>query len=370
MKSSIENLKTKIDEEMNSSQIIHKKLRLEYLIDVKEEIPEPQIALSMLNLKSGGEVIIGSLGDFGLVIGKAKSRKSFFISIAIATASGKDIILNRFQNHLPLEKSDVLYFDTEQSKYYVQKAVKRICTQINVSEPKNLHAFHLRSLSPIERLQFIEDEIKSNDKIGFVVIDGIKDLITSINDESEATMISSKLLKWTEERNIFILCVLHQNKSDNNARGHIGTELINKAQTVLSITKDENDNNISIVEPLFCRDKEPEIFAFEINEFGIPIEAENYELRTATAKKKYNITEIEEHKQFQLLNTVFSNNDSFSYKDLETQIKLASKNVLGNHIGTNQITYFIANCRNKNWLIQEKPKGKYTIGEFKQVTLL
>jgi predicted ATP-dependent serine protease len=271
-----------IDAAMQSDKTPHEITRLKYKIDVNEIIPKPQIAWSLSNVKSDGEAVLGTLGDFGLIIGKAKSRKSFFISIAVSTALGNDLVLGRFKSYLPNNKNDVIYFDTEQSKYYVQKAVKRICTQVNQPEPKNLHAFHLRSLNPAERLQFIETEIYSNDNIGFVVIDGIKDLVTSINDESEATMIASKLLKWSEERNIYILTVLHQNKSDNNARGHIGTELINKAQTVLSVTKSESDSNISIVEPLQCRDIEPEIFAFEINEFGIPIIAENFEIRTET----------------------------------------------------------------------------------------
>ena len=178
----------------------------------------------------------------------------------------------------------------------------------------------MTSLAPSERLQFIEVEIYSNNKIGFVVIDGIKDLVTSINDESEATMIASKLLKWSEERNIYILTVLHQNKSDLNARGHLGSELINKAQTVLSITKAENDNNISIVEPQQCRDKEPEIFAFEIDEYGIPFEAENFELRTETNKNKFDITDLEDYKKYQLLTEVFSKGESFSYGKLVEQL--------------------------------------------------
>jgi hypothetical protein len=261
----------------------------------------------------------------------------------------------------------VIYFDTEQSKYYVQKAVKRICTQIDQPEPKNLHAFHLRSLNPAERLQFIETEIYSNDKIGFVVIDGIKDLVTSINDEAEATMIASKLLKWTEERNIYLVTVLHQNKSDNNARGHIGTELINKAQTVLSVTKAEKDDNISIVEPLQCRDIEPEIFAFEINEFGIPVIAEDFEIRTETSKNKYDVTDLEDFKKFQLLTEVFSNGKSFSYGKLVEQIRIAYKNQYKNSIGVNKTKLLITYCSNNNWLLQEKEKGPYTLGIFQTV---
>ena len=360
-------LSNAIDEALQSEKTPHELTRLKYKIDVNEIIPKPQIAWSLTNTKSDGEAVLGTLGDFGLIIGKAKSRKSFFISIAVSTALGNDLVLGRFKSYLPNNKIDVSYFDTEQSKYYVQKAVKRICTQVNQPEPKNLHAFHLRSLNPAERLQFIETEIYSNDNIGFVVIDGIKDLVTSINDESEATMIASKLLKWSEERNIYILTVLHQNKSDNNARGHIGTELINKAQTVLSVTKAENDSNISIVEPLQCRDIEPEIFAFEINEFGIPIIAENFEIRTETNKNKFDVTNIEDFKKYQLLTEVFSKGESFSYSKLVEQIVIAYKNQFKNSIGINRTKLLITDCSNNGWLKQEKDKAPYTLGAFEKV---
>ena len=189
---------------------------------------------------------------------------------------------------------------------------------------------------------------------------------TSINDEEQATMIVSKLMKWSEERNLHIVTVLHQNKSDTNARGHIGTELINKAETVLEVAKSEIDDSISIVTPMQCRNKEPEVFAFEINEFGLPIISENFELRTETKKNKFDIIELEDYKKYQLLTEVFSKGESFGYKELEIQIKLASKNQFGKELGTNNITTLITFCKNKNWLMQEKPKGNYTIGIFKE----
>ena len=335
-----------------------------YKIDVNEVIPPPQIAWSLSNTKTDEFNILGTLGNFSLIIGKAKSRKSFFINIAVSTALSKDLLLNRFKSQLPQEQNQVLYFDTEQSKYHVQIALKRICKQINIDEPNNLLVYHLRSLTPFERLEAIEHLIYSNDKIGFVVIDGIKDLVTSINDESEATMIASKLLKWTEERNIHIVTVLHQNKSDNNARGHIGTELINKAETVLSITKAENDNDISIVEPQQCRNIEPEIFAFEINEFGIPVIAENFEARTETNKNKFDVTNLEDYKKYQLLTEVFSKGESFSYGKLVEQIVIAYKNQFNSSIGTNRTKLLITDCSNNGWLIQSKQKAPYSIGPF------
>ena len=332
----------------------------------KEHLQPPQIALQMANKKTDGYSTLGTLGNFSLIIGKAKSRKSFYINIAVSTAISSDFVLGLFKSELPHNQNEVLYFDTEQGKYHVQLALKRICKQVNIEEPDNLHVYYLRSKTPAERLELIEYAIYNNDKIGIVVIDGIKDLVTSINDEAEATMIASKLLKWTEERNIHIVTVLHQNKSDSNARGHIGSELINKAETVLSITKAETDGNISVVEPQQCRNIEPEPFAFEIID-GLPVIAENYELRTETKKIRFDVTGLESYKKYQLLTEIFSKGKSFSYKELETQIKFASKKQLGKELGINAITALITDCKNNRWLLQEKPKAPYTIGSFKEV---
>lgn len=353
--------------EIKIERIEHHKInRLKYKIDVNEAIPKPQIAISLANTKTDGYAILGTLGNFSVIIGKAKAKKSFFINIAVSTALSKDLILERFKSDLPNDKNEVLYFDTEQGKYHVQKAVKRICTQINQPEPENLHTYFLRSLTPSERLEFIENEIYSNDKIGFVVIDGIKDLVTSINDEEQATNIASKLLKWTEERNIHIVSVLHQNKSDTNARGHIGTELINKAETVLEVAKSETDNNISIVTPQQCRNIEPEVFAFEINEYGIPIIAENFEIRTETKKNRFDVTDLEDFKKYQLLNEVFTKGESFKYGKLVEQITIAYKNQFNSTIGTNRTKLLITDCTNNGWLLHEKHGAPYTLGTFKE----
>lgn len=119
--------------------------------------------------------------------------------------------------------------------------------------------------------------------MGLVLIDGARDLVTSINDEEQATNLSSLLLKWTADLQIHICVVLHQNKNDAQARGHLGTELVNKAETVLSATKDPADPSISIVQAEACRDKEFQPFAFCINEEGLPLIVNDYvhsELKT------------------------------------------------------------------------------------------
>jgi hypothetical protein len=343
----------------------HEINRLKYRIDVKEDIPRPQIAWSLKNVTDDKTAILGTLGNFSLVIGKAKAKKSFFINIAVSTALSKNVTLERFTSDLPEHQSEVLYIDTEQGKYHVQAAIKRICEQINEAEPKNLHAYFLRSLTPLERLKFIEAEIYSNPRLGFVIIDGIKDLVTSINDEEQATNIASKLLKWTEERNIHIVTVLHQNKSDANARGHIGTELINKAETVLEVAKSDTEPLISIVTALQCRNIEPEPFAFEIDVFGLPIVAENYELRTETKSNRFDVTDLEDSKKYELLQQVYSNGQSFGYSELVVQIGLAYKNEFKATIGTNRSKELISYSKNKDWLLQGGGnRSPYVLGPY------
>lgn len=327
-------------------------------IKATDKIEPPIIALKI------GDSIVSTLGNVLTLIGKAKSRKSFLISIAIAVAVSKDYIFNLFTSCLPSDKQTILLFDTEQSKYHVQLALLRICKMTGINEPKHLKVYGLRKYPPAERLQIIEYALYNTPNLGIVFIDGAKDLIHSINSEEEATMITSKFLKWTEELNISIVTVLHQNKGDTNARGHIGTELMNKSETVISVTKSDSDKEISIVNAEACRNIDFDQFAFEIDEDGMPIIAENFEVRTETKKNKFDIIDLEEYKKFELLTESFSNEKSLSFKNLETQLQLAYKSQFGKSIGINAIGKLITYCKNQDWIIQEKPKAPYTLGSF------
>ena len=194
-----ESFKNSIELELNkSTNELSKKLE-SCRIDILEIIPPPEIAWEIRDDNSEEFNILGTHGNFSLVKGKAKSKKSFFINMAIAAAVGKGLLQNKLRSPLKDDFNQVLYFDTEQSKYHVQRAVKGICTQIGVGVPSNLNTYGLRKSSPSERLKLVEYAIENTANLGFVVIDGIRDLITSINDETEASNIASKLLKWTEE---------------------------------------------------------------------------------------------------------------------------------------------------------------------------
>jgi hypothetical protein len=330
-------------------------------IDVTETIPPPQTAIEI-----NGE-IFGTLGNFSLITGKAKAKKSFFISMAVSTAVSSDTLHGILKNKLPSDKKEVLYFDTEQGKYHVQMAVKRICEQIKVSNPENLHAYFLRSKSPAERLEFIEYLIYEMPNVGVVFIDGIKDLITSINDESEASMITTKLMKWTEERNIHLVTVLHQNKGDNNnARGHIGTELTNKAETVGTVTVVEGDKSISSVEASSCRNKEFEPFSFSIDENGIPFVLEAYEQPIKKDKRTDKVEhwrQIDDTVRREVVEKTFEGNESIIYEKLWRALKEVFQQRTGIKINDNQCKQFVTNLKIDGLIYQIKERTPYFLAK-------
>jgi len=322
-------------------------------INPTDEIPKPPLAWK------NGEATCGTLGNFSLFIGKAKSRKSFFVSLVIAGVLNPDDQKNPISGALPKDKNKVLYFDTEQGKYHVQCALKRICTMIGCEgSSAELIVYALRPLSPQERMAAIDHAITTTDGVGLVVIDGVADLQTDINNPEQAVMVATKLLKWTEIYSIHIITVLHANKGDQNARGHLGTELVNKAETTLSVTKDKVNTDISIVEPEYCRNKDPEPFAFEINEDGLPVESREYAQRTGNSVKAENLVD---DAITQIFNRVFDKNDKISYASLWQSVKLAYHSLYTGNLPDNQAKIVVERAKYNGIISQDRLRGPYSL---------
>jgi len=319
----------------------YKALLSNCLISVNDIIPAPPICIEVII--NGVPHTFGTLGDFTLLIGKAKAGKTFALSLILAAAliSGtpfQKVLLATFPN----DKKTVLYFDTEQSTYYVQKALKRICAISGVPAPGNLIVYSLRGYTPANRLKLIEFAIYNTENIGMAVIDGIRDLITSINDEEQASMIASKLLKWTGDLNIHIITVLHQNKSDLNARGHLGAELTNKSQTVVSVSKAEN-KNVSVISAEFCRDKDFEPIAFSIDLDGLPNIIEDYTPENKAGRKNKVLlpAEIPNETHIEIIAKVLKADKTPKYNEL----RLGLKNEISSWYG-----YSIADARVREYV--------------------
>ena len=114
-----------------------------------------------------------------------------------------------------------------------------------------------------------------------VFIDGLRDLLASINDEESITNILNDFGSLAEERNINIWMALHQNPSRKNddddakMRGWAGTEYGNKvSDTLVSIKIKKPEGVTFVVKQQDARDKDMDDWTFEITEdaglLGVP----------------------------------------------------------------------------------------------------
>lgn len=326
------------------------------IVTAIEKIDIPPICFEILDGDLSSE--IGTLGNISLWIGKAKQGKTFALTMALAAAETGKWLMNKIKITLPDDNKNIILFDTEQSRYHVQRVVKRIAKLSETTEPINITAFGLRKYDPAERLELIEYALYNTQNLGFVVIDGIRDLITSINDEEQSSMISSKLLKWSEELNIHIAVVLHTNKADNNARGHLGTELTNKSESVISIGKDSETQDQMIIKPEYCRSREFNPFAFKIDDFGNPFIVEIPIVQNDGRKKALTPVDIDLSTHKLVIEAVFKISTELKYTDLQNQVKDYFMRY-GIKFGDNKSKEFLTFYINEGYIIKEENVGKY-----------
>ena len=223
-------------------------------------------------------------------------------------------------------------------------------------EPR-LQFLALRKNTPEERLAIVDAAIRHTDNLGLVIIDGVRDLIYDINSPTEATCIISKLMQWTDEHQIHLHTVLHQNKGDDNARGHIGTELNNKAETVMLVEKDKTDSDISVVETVHIRSMEFEPFAFRINEQSLPELITDYKPTTGKVgrptKEPFDpYRDISEAMHREALDMVFANGSIESYKNLIKAL-LDGYGKAGMKLNYNKAVALATFLRNKRMMVLE-----------------
>lgn len=262
-------------------------------------------------LKANGTVV-GTLGNFSASIGKAKSKKTFNVSAIVAAALKNGTVL-LYSAELPKDKRKILYVDTEQSPYHCLKVMERILRMAGLPtdrDSEHLEFLALRKYTPKERIAAVEQAIYNTPELGLVVIDGIRDMVYDINSPGESTRIISKLMQWTDDRQIHIHTILHQNKGDENARGHIGTELNNKAETILQVTKSQFDGNISEVKAMHIREREFQPFAFRINRDALPELVEDYAF---TQERKPTTEAITDAQHAKALEIAFENGPIVGY---------------------------------------------------------
>lgn len=243
------------------------------------------------------DTIIGTLGNFSASIGKAKSKKTFNVSAIVASALSGSTVLH-YRSTFPENKRKILYIDTEQGRYHCQQVLKRILRLADLPEyknPDNLIMLALRKFSPKLRLAIVEQAI--------------------------------------------------------------GTELNNKAETIMQVEVDKEDKTVSVVEAVHIRDREFEPFAFRINEEAMPEPVESYlpkEKKTGRPTKGPfdPDKEIPKNVHRPALDTVFANGNISNYDDYIERLK-EGYGLQGIKLGYNKAVKVATLLSDKQMVIKE-----------------
>lgn len=188
------------------------------------------------------ENVIGTSSNFVAITGLPKTSKSTIISALISSFISGRAVLD-FKLHSYQDKFKIALFDTEQSPFDFTRSVKRIQRFTEYDQPgifKFFDAFLCREDNSQNILHLIDTYLKQTPEIAILIIDGLLDLIDSMNDETASKRLITTLKRWGKKHNILIITVLHLGKKDQQSIGHIGSASDRYAQSTLLVEKTKN----------------------------------------------------------------------------------------------------------------------------------
>lgn len=208
------------------------KVHQDIFIPTWDNEPEPQ--KPVINL---GGVPILTFQNVSVLIAQPSYGKSSVCEAILSKALNKDC------DALGIELGEInkcIYIDCERTETDVHNSFKRMNKRagVNVGEtPDQVIITGFRKIARAnERRTAIENFIKIH-RPDLVIIDGSGDLVTDTNSLEQAVELKVWLRDLTSKYELSIFTTLHPNKGTETARGHIGSELLREAESVLTIKK-------------------------------------------------------------------------------------------------------------------------------------
>lgn len=160
---------------------------------------------------------------------------------------------------------DVIYVDTERNlSEQLPFALQSIQMKAGYEREDHPDCFKYISLLQINRKdrfsalnEYLNYIRTTANRPMFIVLDVSTDCIEDFNKTDKSMELIDLMNMAINEHNVIFLCLIHENPKSDKARGHFGTELMNKASTVMQVgfEKDASNEDTSIirVKYLKCR---------------------------------------------------------------------------------------------------------------------
>ena len=265
-----------------------------YLLDPREDYPEPYSILEF------NGVPFSKVGGLAAISGQRKNGKSFVLTQLMAAILGRNsehtnrylpglTVPERTIEYLGHEPS-VLYIDTEMEKLNTAKVLRRVHWLCGWEMRMPNERFNVLRLTNMPKDSNKQAYVQRFDMIRLAIdlirpdvmfVDGLRDLLASINDEESITNTLDYFSGVAEESKMSIWMALHQNPNRKNdedglkMRGWAGTELGNKVSDTLVSIKTKTASGVTFtVKQQDARDKDIDDWKFEVTDdagkLGIP----------------------------------------------------------------------------------------------------
>ncbi len=219
---------------------------------LKEKVKERiQFANPIIEREYQGIVYRNTINVLQGKAGVHKSRlMEIFCSCILAHKPSDNFVgFSKFDLH---EDYTLLYVDTErntkdQFPFALQKIIRKAGFSLD-DQPENFDFISLIEVARENRLEVLQQYIdklrETNSGHIIIVLDVITDLISNFNDPRESMKLIDYMNSLINTQNVTFLCIIHENPtSGDKARGHLGTEIMNKASLQMQIAFEKTKNN-------------------------------------------------------------------------------------------------------------------------------
>ena len=181
----------------------------------------------------------GSAGNLTSIVALAGIGKSS-VCEAISSAA-----INQYADNLgfriTITNPRILYIDTERVHSDHWTSWMRVMKRANVKEGKHIdHVdwYAIVTLATVEEKRKLLEDLLEKNKYDFVLLDTVADFLTDVNSIEQTAELSNWIRGLANRYEFTTILTIHSNPSQegsDKARGHLGSELIRRSETVFKL---------------------------------------------------------------------------------------------------------------------------------------
>ncbi|MBP6445477.1 MAG: hypothetical protein KA341_01645 [Saprospiraceae bacterium] len=263
----IQNDLSNIDQELNQPESSTPDVLLDKILDTKCKLRTRKSS----NITFSGPFLLQNDNPvfyphtINVIQGQAGVHKSRLAETICSAILKKEFFEKELLGFQAVSKFSILYVDTERNLTeqlpFALQSIQMKAGYNKEDHPSDFDYISLLEINRKERFNVLNKYLSHYrtiyaDRPTFIVLDVSTDCIEDFNKSDKSMELIDHMNLAINEYNVVFLCLIHENPGSEKARGHFGTELINKSSTVMRVDFEKDNNgrtDVIQVKYLKCR---------------------------------------------------------------------------------------------------------------------